>query len=195
MLSFLVWLLFIPARRILTKNKPIIIGITGSVGKTTTKDLITQVLSQKYTVQTAKRSFNTPLGLVLTILGFSESPKKNPLKWLSLFAYAFFSPKPRFDVLVLEMGADTPGNIEELVSYIQPHYGLITHVNENHIADGQFNSINQIFEEKTKLITHTSATVWLNGDIELSKQFANHKRVHFCSQDNAQEIHSNKKGL
>lgn len=88
---------------------PLVIGVTGSVGKTTTKDLLRRVLSGR--VHAAAGSFNNELGLPLTVLG---APADS-------------------DVLVLEMGADAPGNIRYLTSIAPPDVAVVLRVGRAHL--------------------------------------------------------------
>ncbi|MFP7494183.1 UDP-N-acetylmuramoyl-tripeptide--D-alanyl-D-alanine ligase [Terribacillus saccharophilus] len=90
---------------------PIVVGITGSNGKTTTKDLVTSVLKEKYDVLATKGNLNNHIGLPLTIL----------------------SMRPSCEVLVLEMGMSNFGEIELLSHIAQPDYAIITNIGESHI--------------------------------------------------------------
>jgi UDP-N-acetylmuramoyl-tripeptide--D-alanyl-D-alanine ligase len=90
---------------------PIVVGITGSNGKTTTKDLVTSVLSEKYEVLATKGNFNNHIGLPLTVLSMQRS----------------------CEVLVLEMGMSNYGEIELLSRIAQPDYAIITNIGESHI--------------------------------------------------------------
>lgn len=93
------------------KVNPIVIGITGSNGKTTTKDLVTSVVGTTYQVYATRGNFNNHIGLPLTILAMPQST----------------------EVLVLEMGMSDFGEIEELSMIAKPDYGIITNIGESHI--------------------------------------------------------------
>src|SRR5579872_1734832 len=71
------------SRKIISKYHPIIIGITGSVGKTSAREAIFCVVSQKYTARRGLKNFNNEFGLPFAILGVN-SPGKNPFLWLAL---------------------------------------------------------------------------------------------------------------
>jgi hypothetical protein len=73
------------ARAIIKKYKPKIIGITGSVGKTSAKEAVFAVVSQKFRSYRAAKNFNDELGLPLAIIGYNDNPQKNPLLWLRVF--------------------------------------------------------------------------------------------------------------
>src|SRR4051812_41445002 len=105
--SALIKTLTILARAVLRKYKPKIAAVTGSVGKTSTKDALYVVLSSMATVRKSYKSFNSELGVPLTILGIEKSAWNNPLAWLSQILRGvellFFSlPYPEW--LVLEVG-------------------------------------------------------------------------------------------
>ena len=122
------------AKLILWRHRPVMIGITGSVGKTGTKLAIAAVLKTKYFVRESLGSYNNEFGLPLTILG-APAPGRNILKWIFV-SFKFFvslisSNYPK--VLVLEMGADRPGDIAYLTSIARPDIALVTRVGSVHM--------------------------------------------------------------
>lgn len=137
----------------LARMKPTIIGITGSFGKTTAKEAVYAVLRTKWRVLRNLKSLNTEIGLLLAIL---EQPSgfRSPLKWLRILLAAkinaFFSRK--YDFLVLEYGADKPGDIAHLVKLAKPHVAIVTHIAAVHQAQGQFQNAEAVFHEKKKLV-------------------------------------------
>ncbi|GIR89308.1 MAG: UDP-N-acetylmuramoyl-tripeptide--D-alanyl-D-alanine ligase [Candidatus Neomarinimicrobiota bacterium] len=104
-----------------------VIGITGSNGKTSTKELLSHVLSSKFKVHATEGNFNTKIGLPLTLLGM----KKN------------------HDISILEMGASVPGEIETLCLLAKPTHGIITNIAPAHLEG--FGSIETIAYEKGAL--------------------------------------------
>lgn len=148
MQKFLEALVKIKLRRI----NPKIIGVTGSFGKTSTKQAIYEVLKSRWRVSQSKKSLNTEIGLLLAVL---EQPSgfSSPLRWgrilFSACFNAFFGRK--YDFLVLEYGADKPGDIQHLIAVVKPNVAVITHVSRVHQAEGQFKSEKDVFEEKAKL--------------------------------------------
>lgn len=150
----------------LRRTHPTIVGITGSYGKTSTKDAVSAVLDTKYRVLRSNKGLNTEIGMLLAFLeqpsGFSA-----PLAWLGILYHAgvnaFFGP--HYDYAVLEYGADKPGDIEHLVKILKPHISIITHVARVHQADDQFKNLDEVFNEKKKLVTclHTLDFAILNG--------------------------------
>ncbi len=119
-----------------------IIGVTGSYGKTTTKFMITRLLSEKYTVTVTPESFNTPMGVVRTIRE---------------------KMKPATEIFVVEMGAKKVGDIEEICKIVNPDYGVITSVGPQHLDT--FHSLENIIKTKFELadyVTQKQGTMFLN---------------------------------
>lgn len=104
-----------------------IIGITGSNGKTTTKELLAAVLSMKYNVYATKGNLNNHIGVPLTLLSLSS---KN-------------------DMAIVEMGANHPGDIKELAEIAEPNFGLITNIGRAHL--GGFGSFEGVINTKSEL--------------------------------------------
>ena len=108
-----------------------IVGITGSNGKTTTKDLIAHFLKLKFKVEKTLGNHNTSISVPLSILSFSLDS----------------------EIYVLELGANKVGDIEYLSSIVKPNYGVITSIAAAHL-DG-FGSIENIEKEKKSLLNHS----------------------------------------
>lgn len=155
------------ARLVLKKYKPDIIGITGSVGKTSTKEAIYAVLASKFKVRKNIKNYNNELGVPLSILG-SESGYKNVLAWLAIFVRAWllilFRQKDYPKILVLEMGADKPGDIKYLIDFAPCKIGVVTAIAPVHLEF--FKTMERIVREKQLIISHlkTDGFAILNGD-------------------------------
>jgi UDP-N-acetylmuramoyl-tripeptide--D-alanyl-D-alanine ligase len=148
------------------KFKPVIVGITGSVGKTSTKEAVAAVLRPRFTVRAAVSSYNNEFGLPLTVLGQS-SPGRSLFKWLWLFgrvlAMLLGSRYPQ--VLVLEMGADRSGDIAKLLNLTGPiDYAIVTDIGVSHLMN--YSSPDALAREKLSLIKglKTSGVSILNID-------------------------------
>ena len=117
------------ARQVLKKYKPAIIGVTGSVGKSATKEAIYIVLKRFYRVRRSLKNYNNEIGVPLTILG-RMSPGKKLSGWLRVFWMAlgslWFTEKSYPEILVLEMAADHPGDIKYLTDFASCRIGVIT---------------------------------------------------------------------
>src|SRR3989344_5800037 len=112
----IVFILTLEARLVLARYKPSIIAVTGSVGKTTTKEAIYAALSRDLYVRKSEKSLNSEIGVPLTILGL-ENAWNNPFKWLvnivrGLWLIIAWQSFPAW--LVLEVGADPPRGAEPL---------------------------------------------------------------------------------
>lgn len=156
------------AKAILWKYKPTIIGITGSVGKTSAKDAVFSVLSSRFRTRKNEKNYNNEIGLPLTIIG-SESGNGSILKWMKVFPgwiYKFIFPVKYPEILVLEMGIDRPGDMDYLLSFIEPKVGIVTNISGSHLEF--FKNIEHIAKEKGKLIKNLpkEGMVILNADIE-----------------------------
>jgi len=122
-----------------------IIGITGSNGKTTTKELIAAVLSKKYKTAYTQGNLNNHIGVPLTLL----------------------SIKKEDEIAIIEMGANHPGEIAELCKIAQPDYGLITNIGKAHLEG--FGSIENIIETKTALY-RAARVLFVNAGDEVLRE-------------------------
>lgn len=125
-------------------GKPLpVVALTGTNGKTTTKELIREVLSVKYNVTATKGNLNNNIGVPLTLL----------------------SVCPDTEIAVVEMGASHPGDIKELVDIALPNYGLVTNVGKAHLLGfGSFEGVMKTKGELYDYLRRTSDKVFLNVD-------------------------------
>ncbi|HEY4503994.1 MAG TPA: UDP-N-acetylmuramoyl-tripeptide--D-alanyl-D-alanine ligase [Candidatus Paceibacterota bacterium] len=148
-------ILEIEARVILRKYRPFIIGITGSVGKTSTKDAIYTVLSNtSWHVRKSQKSFNSEIGVPLTILG-CENGWSNPFLWIKniLQGLELIFLKSKYpDCLVLEIGADRPGDIRNIAKWLKLDIAVMTKISAVPVHVEFFPSSAHILEEKSHLI-------------------------------------------
>lgn len=160
--------LAIMARVLLWRKKPKIIAVTGSAGKTSTVRFLSQILSYDFEVLQPIEGYNTEIGAVLNL--FSEkNPEKirSVISWLkvmiSVFKKAFFI-KDFPEKVVIEMGADKPGDIKYLCKIFKPDIGVILRVLPVHLVE--FKSIHAIAQEKSELAKSIGkdGKVFLNWD-------------------------------
>jgi UDP-N-acetylmuramoyl-tripeptide--D-alanyl-D-alanine ligase len=119
------------------------LAITGSNGKTTSKELIREVISKKYKVLATKGNLNNHIGVPLTLLSINE----------------------KHEFAIIEMGANHVGEIELLCNIAEPDYGLITNIGKAHLEG--FGSVEGIKKGKSELYKHLknkSGRVFVNGD-------------------------------
>lgn len=127
-----------------------VVGITGTNGKTTTKELVNAVLSRRFRTHATQGNLNNHLGVPLTLLSMPQET----------------------DIAIVEMGASHPGEIDMLCGIAQPTVGLITTVGKAHLEGfGSFEGVVQAKTELYRYLAVNSGTVFVNedNDILLSK--------------------------
>jgi UDP-N-acetylmuramoyl-tripeptide--D-alanyl-D-alanine ligase len=136
-----------------------IISLTGSNGKTTTKELINAVLSKKYITAATVGNLNNHIGVPLTLLSMT----------------------PKTEIGIVEMGANHPKEIEILCSIAEPNYGLITNFGKAHLEGfGDFEGVIKAKSELYDFLRLNNGTVFINTDDELQvKQSAGVNAIEF----------------
>mgnify|MGYP001557916823 CR=1 FL=1 len=169
--KIIVVLLRSEARLVLKKYRPKVVAITGSVGKTLTKDAIYSVLATTFFVRKSSKSFNSEIGVPLTILGL-QNGWNNPFNWVKnltdgLALILFPHKYPEW--LVIEVGADRPGDIQSIASWLRPNIAVVTQLSDVPVHIEFFNSAEQVRHEKSQLVLATGKkdTVILNADDKL----------------------------
>ncbi len=134
--------------RLASMPEMIRIGITGSYGKTTAKVMLAKMLEKKYRVSYSQKSYNTPMGICKVINNFLPDDAQ---------------------VFIAEMGARYVGDIEELTKIVEPNYGLITAIGNQHLET--FGSIENIMDTKFELIENLKrgGLALFNGDSERAR--------------------------
>jgi UDP-N-acetylmuramoyl-tripeptide--D-alanyl-D-alanine ligase len=120
------------ARAVVYKYRPTIVMVTGSVGKTSTKDAVAAVLGAKFFVRKSDKSFNSEFGVPFTILGVGN-PWGNPYAWIEIVKSAIgllFLPNHYPHLLVLEVGADKPGDLTRILRVATPDAVVVTRMPE-----------------------------------------------------------------
>ena len=153
------------ARAILWQHKPYIIAVTGNLGKTTTKDSIVAALSDK-SVRGSAKSLNSDTGVPLTIIG-SKSPYSHIGKWILVIARGIitFFARDYPEYLVLEVGADKPDDIRDIVRWLRPEMVILTQFATVpvHIENFQ-NDRELLVTEKEYLALAATEILIYNGD-------------------------------
>lgn len=139
------------ARKVVKKYQPKVIAITGSVGKTSSKEAIAFILKQKFgeEVRCTSGNLNAEIGVPLTILGYNDQPKKYewPLFLFKISKHLKEKKYPKY--LIIEMGVERSGDIDYFCSIVKPDIAVITAATAAHIAN--FTSLEQMQKEKIKL--------------------------------------------
>ena len=138
------------ARDILNKMDLIKVGITGSYGKTSTKNIVTDIIKDNYYTLMTPASYNTPMGITRTI-------RENL--------------KPIHEVFICEMGADKVGEITYLMDFVKPKYGIVTSIGPQHL--NTFHDMDNIIHEKMQMIEKlpSDGTGIINIDNEYIKNY------------------------
>jgi UDP-N-acetylmuramoyl-tripeptide--D-alanyl-D-alanine ligase len=164
--KIIVFLITLEARLVLMRHKPKVIAITGSVGKTTTKDAVYAALKPHVSVERSKKSFNSDIGVPLTVLGL-ENPWSNPFAWayaLVMGLTRLFGDYPEW--LILEVGADRPGDIRNTARWLKPLHVIYTGVPQIPAHIEYFSSADEVFKEKRSLAEYQRAggKLFVNAD-------------------------------
>ena len=132
-----------------------VIGITGTNGKTTTKELVASVLSEKYKILFTLGNLNNHIGVPLTLLKL----------------------KNEHQLAVIEMGANKPGDIKELVEIAEPTHGIVTNMGKAHLEGfGSFEGVQRTKSEMYDFLSKNNSTIFYNEDDEILKSnLLNHK--------------------
>ncbi len=133
-----------------------IIGITGTNGKTTTKELIFKVLSEKFKVKATIGNFNNHIGVPLSILSFNAVT----------------------EIGIVEMGANHPGEIKSLCEIAEPNFGIITNIGIAHLEG--FGSLENLVKTKAELydyIINKKGTIFQNSDNKILKEITNYSKI------------------
>jgi len=150
----------------LTRTKPFVIGVTGSVGKTNCRQVITEVLQQiqsKKIIYTSPKNYNSELGLIFSIFKIEEyNPGvKNLLKLTWEIFKKSLLQKKQYDILVAEYGIDTSGDMDFLLSVMKPDIGIITKLDSVH-SDNFDRGITELWEDKFKLLLASKKKCYFN---------------------------------
>ncbi len=132
-----------------------VIGITGSNGKTTTKELIQQVLSRKYRTIATRGNLNNHIGVPLTILSIKNE-----------------------EIAIVEMGANHPGEIDFLCRIALPNYGIITNIGKAHLEGfGSFEGVKKTKSELYRYLDEKEGIIFINGSNEILNSLSDLKNI------------------
>jgi UDP-N-acetylmuramoyl-tripeptide--D-alanyl-D-alanine ligase len=152
--NIVVKILVLESRILLKRHHPTIIAITGSVGKTSMKDAIYSILKRHYSTRKSEKSFNSDIGVPLTVLGLPNA-WNNPFLWLKNLVDGFFiaifsKDYPKY--LILETGIDRPGDMERLTSWMKPDIVVLTRLPDVPVHVEYFADPQAVITEKMKLV-------------------------------------------
>lgn len=175
-------ILFFEARILLARKKPRIIGITGNVGKTSAKDAIYTVIHSHVRARKSEKSFNSDIGVTLTILGLPNAAN-NLFLWIINIVEGFFIAifsRSYPEWLVLEMGVDRPGDMKRLASLVRPDIVVLTRFPDVPVHVEYFKTPEAVIEEKMELVRalKEGGTVVFNNDDENIRKALSGLSVH-----------------
>jgi len=146
-----------------------IIGITGTNGKTTTKELSATVLSTKYNLHYTQGNLNNQIGVPLTLLQITRA----------------------HEMAIVEMGASHPGDIKELVEIAEPNFGLITNVGCAHLEGfGSFEGVQRTKQELYDYLLVHNGTIFRNADNPYLAQMENHATQLYTTLHNSTQLYT-----
>ena len=146
-----------------------IIGITGTNGKTTTKELLATVLSTKYNLHYTQGNLNNQIGVPLTLLQITRA----------------------HEMAIVEMGASHPGDIKELVDIAEPNYGLITNVGRAHLEGfGSFEGVQRTKQELYDYLVAHNGIIFRNADNPYLAEMENQAKQCYTTLHNTTQLYT-----
>ena len=155
-------ILRILSKRVINRYQPVVVGITGSVGKTTAKEAVFAVLRKKFFVRKSEDKYNNEIGITCVVLGIDPMDKhvdssfkktRFILEVIKSLWLVYGYPKSRYpSALVLELGADKPRDIAYLVEIVKPIIGVVTAIGEVPVHVEFYASPQAVAKEKATLI-------------------------------------------
>ncbi len=163
-------------KKYFVKYHPKLIVITGSVGKTSTKNAIATVLAEKYRVRVHDGNHNMDMSVPPALLGIRYPENaRSPLAWLTVLrAMNRRIREPQdVDVIVQELGTDKPGDVSHFATYLRPDIAVVTAVSEEHMEF--FKTIEAVAAEELSVAAFSNLTV-INRD-DISAQYAKYAQT------------------
>src|SRR6266550_427588 len=173
------FLLEFQAKRFLKHHKPKVVAITGSVGKTSTKLFTGAVLNQRFKVLVQEGNYNMHISVPMTIFDLPMPAQlKNPFAWVAVLWYMELKiHRPfNFDVIILELGTDRPGDIAHFGKYLRPDIGVVTAVAPEHMEF--FSSIDKVAKEELTVANFSQLALINRDDIDATfARFVNNSSI------------------
>jgi UDP-N-acetylmuramoyl-tripeptide--D-alanyl-D-alanine ligase len=153
-------------QKIVAKHKPTIVAVTGSVGKTSSKFAIATVLQQKYRVQFQEGNYNTEISVPFIFLGRSLPNLYNPFGWIGAWLHGqkILKKGLDYDVVVVEIGTDSPGDVIKFQKFLHPSISVVTAVSEEHMEF--FPDIEAVASEELSIAKYSDALLVNSDDID-----------------------------
>lgn len=170
------------ARGVIRKYHPKVVMVTGSVGKTSTKDAIAAVLDSRFYVRASEKSYNSEFGVPLTIIG-AANPWRRPVAWIRVFGEALaliLLPNHYPKVLVLEVGADRPGDLARILKIATPDVVVVTRLPDMPVHVEAYATPDAVREEEFSpaYALAPDATLIVSADDDYARALAEPLSVH-----------------
>ena len=161
------------SRRVLALYQPLVIGITGSVGKTSTKEAIAVVLERRFHVRKSPMTLNDAIGVPLSVLGIAPAGTHLAKatwqsRWgvvLGLWRAIWLAWGPRQiypKILVLEMGADKPGEIAYLTDLVRPKIAIVTALGDIPVHIEHYPDVSAVAFEKSRILKYAAPPIGIS---------------------------------
>jgi len=183
--NIVTYILITQSKLVLRKYKPKIVAVTGSVGKTSTKDAIYTAMLPFFYVRKSAKSYNSEIGIPLTVIGVPNGWNNYKI-WIKNILHGFYILifKEHYpEWLILEIGADRPGDILSITKWIKPDISVVTRIGKVPVHVEFYKSVSEVVNEKMRLAqaTKKDGVLILNSDDEDVIGFKDHCKTHVIS--------------
>ncbi len=164
------------ARAAITLHRPTVIAVTGSVGKTTTKDMLAAMLRETgVPVRASRKSYNSDIGVPLSIFDLPTG-MHNPFTWIYIMGAAMVKTViglPKY--IVLEVGLEYPGDIATITAWLKPDVSVMTRLPEHPVHLEHFSNKDEIYREKMSVLraTKPGGCAVYNAEDAVQKRYCN----------------------
>jgi UDP-N-acetylmuramoyl-tripeptide--D-alanyl-D-alanine ligase len=166
---------------VILRHKPQIVAVTGSVGKTSTKNAIHLVLSSFFKVRKSVANLNTEFGVPLVFLGREKGGGDSLKSWLEIIFFGIkmivFKDKRYPEIVVVEMGADKPGDISYLTRIAKPDVSVITFIGDEPPHLENYQNLEKLVFEKAQIVKNLKASGWAVINFDDEKAYQARRRI------------------
>ncbi|MBX4199826.1 hypothetical protein KW789_02955, partial [Candidatus Saccharibacteria bacterium] len=173
--SLIAYVLGWQVRRLYKRHDFKVIAVTGSIGKTSSKLAIASVLSQAFSVRYQSGNYNDKVSVPLIFFGEEMPNIFNPLQWLIIFARNELKIHKRYpyDIVIVEVGTDGPGQIEEFGKYIKAELAVLTAITPEHME--YFDDLDAVASEELQ-VSGFAKKLLVNSDLVAGQYLQAHEK-------------------